>query len=94
MANVTHALGRMLGTIPTPNSAYENLITQMTVAEGGCLWTPEEATALVNAVLHEAAETIRTEEAPNGHDNTFDAGAIWASELIRPTATDPQPDNS
>ncbi|MGW3298487.1 hypothetical protein [Streptomyces rubiginosohelvolus] len=92
MANLTHELGRMFGSIPEPGSAYEDLITQMSVAEGGHLWSREEATALVNAVLHEAAEKIRTEEAPEGHADTFDTGAVWASGLIRPPG--PQPDDS
>ncbi|WP_055693389.1 hypothetical protein [Streptomyces prasinopilosus] len=93
MADPTHFLGRLLGSIPEPESAYDDLITRMSVAEGGFLWTHEEATTLVDAVLHEAAEKIRTEEAPEQHDDTFDAGAVWASDLIRPAA-DPSPEDS
>ncbi|MER5843707.1 hypothetical protein ABT099_26130 [Streptomyces prasinus] len=93
MPDPTHFLGRLLGSIPEPESAYDDLVTRMSVAEGGFLWTHEEATALVDAVLNEAAEKIRTEEAPANHDNTFDAGAVWASELIRP-ATNPPSDGN
>lgn len=88
MASPTHLLGRFFGSIPEPESAYDDLVTRMSVAEGGFLWTREEATALVDEVLHEAAEKIRTEEAPDGRDDAFDAGAIWASELIRPATSD------
>ncbi|WP_097982798.1 hypothetical protein [Streptomyces sp. f150] len=90
MANLTHELGRMFGSIPEASSAYEDLVTQLSVAEGGFLWSREEATALVDAVLHEAAEKIRTEEAPEGHADTFDAGAVWASDLIRPAGPHPE----
>lgn len=84
MPDSTHFLGRFFGDIPEPESAYEDLITRMSVAEGGFIWSREEAAALVDAVLHEAAEKIRTEEAPEQRDDTFDAGAVWAAELIRP----------
>ncbi|MFF0166817.1 hypothetical protein [Streptomyces prasinus] len=95
MTDLTHEFGRLFGSIPEPESAYDDLVTRMSVAEGGFLWTREEATALVDAVLHEAAEKIRTEEAPAEHDDTFDAGAVWASELIRPaTAAQHQSDKS
>ncbi|WP_030407525.1 hypothetical protein [Streptomyces albus] len=86
MGNLTYDLGRLFGSVPEPESAYEELITQMSMAEGGFLWTRKEATALVDAVLQEAAEKIRTEEAPELHEDTFDAGAVWASELIRPAS--------
>ncbi|MGW7087527.1 hypothetical protein ACWGH2_29080 [Streptomyces sp. NPDC054871] len=91
MPDPTHLLGRFFGSIPEPESAYEDLVTRMSVAEGGFLWTREEATTLVDAVLHEAAERIRTEEAPDGGDDTFDAGAVWASDLIRPSSTESAP---
>lgn len=83
--NPTHALGRMFGTIPDPDSAYADLVTQMAHAEGGYIWSEEEARALVDAVLNEAAEKIRCADAPEGRADTFDAGAVWASDLIRPS---------
>lgn len=87
MADPTHILGRLFGSIPEPGSAYEDLVTRMSVAEGGFIWTREEAASLVDAVLREAAERIRTEEAPENREDTFDAGAVWAAELIRPGST-------
>ncbi|MEV4939585.1 hypothetical protein [Streptomyces zaomyceticus] len=83
----SYNLGRMFGSIPAPTSAYDDLITQMAVAEGGYIWTHEEAKALVDAVLDERAEMIRTADAPEERENTFDAGAVWASELIRAAVT-------
>jgi exopolyphosphatase/pppGpp-phosphohydrolase len=74
----------MFGTIPEPDSAYDELVSQMYHAEGGFIWTPEEAQALVDAVLREAAEKVRCADAPDDREDTFDAGAVWASELIRP----------
>lgn len=79
-----YLLGRLFGSIPEPDSAYAELISQMHHAEGGVLWKEEEARALVDAVLHEAAEKVRCAEAPPGRKDTFDAGDVWASELIRP----------
>jgi hypothetical protein len=78
----------MFGSIPDPESAYGDLVTQMAHAEGGYIWSEEEARALVDAVLNEAAEKVRCTDAPEGHEDTFDAGAVWASDLIRP-AGDP-----
>jgi hypothetical protein len=77
-------LGRLFGSIPEPGSAYEELISQMAHAEGGFIWSEDEARALVDAVLNEAAEKIRCTDAPPGRKDTFDMGAVWASELIRP----------
>ena len=84
----SYLLGRLFGSIPEPQSAYEDLIEQMVAAEGGYIWKREEAIALVDAVLHQAAEKIRCAEAPEDHADTFDAGAVWASELIRPATKD------
>ncbi len=80
-----YMIGRLFGPIPEPDSAYADLVSQMANAEGGFIWTEEEARALVDAVLNEAAEKVRCAEAPPERENTFDAGAVWASELIRPT---------
>lgn len=80
-----YMLGRLFGSIPEPGSAYAELISQMANAEGGFIWSEEEARALVDAVLNEAAEKIRCADAPPGRKDTFDMGAVWASELIRPT---------
>lgn len=88
--DVGYNLGRMFGSIPEPASAYADLVTQMAHVEGGFIWTEDEARALVDAVLNEAAERIRCADAPEGREDTFDAGAVWASDLIRP-ADEPLP---
>ncbi|MFC1410480.1 hypothetical protein ACEZCY_14570 [Streptacidiphilus sp. N1-12] len=50
----SYVLGRLFGRIPRPTSARERLIEEMTAAEGGFIWTREEATELVDAALVDA----------------------------------------
>jgi len=82
--DLTYTFGRMFGFIPESESAYENLVTQMAVAEGGCIWSEQEARTLVDAVLHEAAEKQREEAWPHERDERENQLIYKLADLIDP----------